>query len=190
LPVVVVRRENEGAASAAVAWCSGGSRPVPVESFDQLNELLEKWDGRMPTAAERASAERLAAKQAKRLLEERHQSEFGVEESVREGLIDAAKERLRVEVALTLACIAQPGERFDQAWYRRMSGRTTDGTLNKAHGLIGYLSLSAADELRYREIVEGWSKAKRDARNTLSDIKNALEDWRWGVGGNLMCAPQ
>lgn len=177
VPLVVGEYGLDAYRSVEVRWVQDGAA-VPIADAAQLSALINQWDGRAPAPAAILKAQD-EARLAARLRVEAMKSKADAEEEAnlcRQS--DAARFRLRRELARTLRCLGS-GD-LNALLDGQMHGRP-DGRYAQAYRLLGgYPDWTFADITDAEAFNEMLSAKDQQSRLSLgSEVDAALNDPRW-----------
>lgn len=184
MPLVVGEAEDGAFRATEVRWVAQGTSN-PVESFDQLLDLLMRWDGVAPDASERSAAHNAAMEIAARRVAEAGKRAQAEQDSAHKRQRLAARSRL----LLALACHLRLQNRDIGVVFKREFDRETDsnGIYHIARNLLNGWPLWDEHHRRAANaFVESIAESERQRLfNTasLAVLGAALNDPRWaGMG--------
>jgi len=180
---LVIGSHQQGGFRRSVAYWVGGGEPVRVESAKQLEDLVERWDGRYPDPAARLRVEQSAAQEARRQVEEMERMS---RERMRAGLerqLEAARLRLIQELGRYVKCFDPGTDDLNDSLYRQSSRDITGAPrLRRAlERLGGYPEWDAEMIRELGDYVRSLSEGQRRARLLGKELDAALEDPRWSA---------
>ncbi|MBC7225315.1 MAG: hypothetical protein H5T59_13760, partial [Anaerolineae bacterium] len=149
-PLVVSWFAQGAFRSAEVRWVTADQTRA-VESVEQLRELIRGWDGSPPPAERLVEAEREACQCCQRRVREMQERTEKIAKAALERQVDAARRRLRRELARTLLCLG-------------------DGDLDKT--FRSQVRREASNERRYRRALHllggypQWTEEEREDART------------------------
>ncbi len=180
LPLVIEAMQEGSFRSSQAFWVSRGCF-VPVESFDQLQELVEAWDGTSPDAATWQAAQTEARRRASRTVSERAQQAEQRELAALRRQNEAVRLRLLRELGRFLACLTGTAEGLREAFYEQMT-RDIAGAkrLKRAYDALGGSpAWTDAHEEELKEFLAHLPDNHRQARIIGNELEAALNDPRW-----------
>jgi hypothetical protein len=161
-----------------VRWLQDETVTV-VESASQLRDLIDAWDGAPPSRALLVKAERGARSAARqRVLAMKKRTEVAEEAGLRRQ-VEAARRRLRRELARTLRCFSR-GD-LDAIFRKRVREESRpDGFYHRALRRLGGYPIWAPEDVADADsFLQGLKHKDRVARIAGSEIDAAINDPRW-----------
>jgi superfamily II DNA or RNA helicase len=183
---------EEGPFRVVIAVWANADADVVVTGAQELEALLDMWDGSLVTADRWKRAHEVAREQATRRVDEMRAHAEQEERAALERQVDAARRRLLGELGRFLACAREKDEDFNAAFHRWMQrGGQTAALLVRAHGLVGYPEWEAGLLETKMEEADGLTTNQR--KNVLlgTPLEAAVRDPRWLARESLNAgAPQ
>ena len=178
--IPLVRAEHSLGAFRCVEVCWLQDEAVTVvESASQLRDLIDAWDGAPPSRALLVKAERGARSAARqRVLAMKKRTEVAEEAGLRRQ-VEAARRRLRRELARTLRCLSR-GD-LDAIFRKRVREELRpDGFYHRALQRLGGYPIWAPEDVADADsFLQGLKQKDRVARIAGSEIDAAINDPRW-----------
>lgn len=180
-PLVVGEYRKGAYVAREVRWA--GQNPRPVRSLAELFKLVDAWDGKPPDPEDVVRAETDARNGARKRVESaaalaQRRYENGLQQQV-----EAAKLRLRRELARHLRLFGR--DDLNHIWAERMQRATTaDGRYRKAFDLLGGYVKWTEEEVRDAEDYCASLTGSHEFRmNVAPELEAALNDPRWRARG-------
>jgi len=180
LPLVVGSAQM-GAFRRSVAYWVGNGSLIQVESFQELEKLIQAWDGTYPDPGEWIGAERKARREAQEQVGQMEERARQLERQALDRQVAAARARLLKELGRYLLCLDSSSGDLNTVFYRHMS-RDLPGAerLRRCYyQLGGYPAWPESLRLELEEFVNALSDNQRKARLLGNELDAALEDPRW-----------
>jgi len=184
LPLVLGSYQS-GAFRASVAFWVTGESMTPVDSFEELERLMEAWDRSYPTPEGWQAVDvkaREAAAQRVRLMEQ--QASDRANEMIRRQM-EAARLRVRRELGLYLVCLGNGAQELNAVLHHQRSRDIASAQRLRQclERLGGYPEWPAGLLRELESHVQDLSENQRRARLLGSEIDAALQDPRWAAEG-------
>jgi hypothetical protein len=178
-PLVLSEYATEAFRCMEARWVTA-DRAIPVASFDELTRALKTWDGTPPPAAMLARAKNEAREAARKRVLGAQTRAQAAERKALGRQAEAARKRLRRELARTLRC-AGPGDLTKLLREQLKREGRPDGRYHEAVRALGGPPSWAPEEVKDADrYADGLSAAERQARvNLPSEVEAALNDPRW-----------
>jgi len=186
LPLVVGTFQR-GPFRTSVAFWVTGQRARRVSSLDQLRRLLEHWGGQCPGPEEWRRTLRKARREARRQVTALVEQADRRQRRSLERQVEAAKQRLTLELGRYLVCLGGGTEDLNERLYQQVSRDIATARRLKRciDRLGGYPQWSAELRQKLEEFAEQFTENERQARLLGSQIDAALDDPRWVAGDGL-----
>jgi hypothetical protein len=182
LPLVIGSHQL-GAFRVTVARWVTDNGVKPVESFAQLESLVNAWDGRFPSPEVWKQAEADAQQDAGECVRQLEEQTARRVRDMAKRQVEAARLRLQKELGRYLVCFSKSTTDLNKALYSQMSrdiatAQRLDQCMKR---LGGYPEWSAELRRELDEFYRDLAPNQRHARLLGSEIDAALEDPRWVV---------
>lgn len=181
---LVIGSHQQGAFRVSVAYWVGPEAKIRIDSIDQLEGVVEKWDGRLPDPAMwhecLISAQCEARNEVTRLAEQAQARE----KQAAQRQVEAARVRLTRELGRYLVCAGADPHSLKQAFYQQ---------LKNTAGAAGQRLKQCYDRLQgypdwppeFCRELEAWVSTlpehRRTSRLAGMEIEAALRDPRWNA---------
>lgn len=180
LPLVLVWVEKATYRVMACGWISSQGLQV-IRSFDELQALLNAWDGQeAPKGAWHAARQQLTA-QAREQASKLAQRQEAIEATTRAAQVSAARFRLIEELGRTLICFEPDTDDLNGKFHRLASEKSA--TADRLQNVFAHLeSYTAWDEFRIADLREyraTLTSSQVKTRLTGRELDAALNDPRW-----------
>ncbi len=120
LPLVIGSFKKEAFRSSVAYWILEG-KCTPVESFQQLQQLVNSWDGTYPKPAEWQQAASAAQTEAENVVQERFRQAADKQSEALARQVSAARLRLLRELGRYLICLEGDTSNLNGILYRQMT---------------------------------------------------------------------
>lgn len=185
LPLVIGPAEGEGYRCARAYWVDGDTAR-PIETYAQLCEALQRWDGEPPDLRLWNETYQCALREAHADLQRRIEQTRARQRNALQNQLDAARARLQRELIRLLRVIDLHAEP-NYLWHKQMkSNDRLGGLLQQAAEKLGYpvhwddyLLQEATQEVEqmHQRTLQGYKLG--------SGLEGALRDPRWRVQATL-----
>lgn len=183
LPLVIAEHHAGNYQAGEARWVHANGVTV-VTSAKQLQQLIESWDGTLPSPKLIVEAQEAARKVARRRVEAMRQTACAAEQAGLQRQLESARARLLRELARTLRCI---GSGESNSLLRKQVERESraEERYHRALELLGGYPTWTADILQDAEsFIADKSAHDRQARVALpTPLDAALNDPRWIAQG-------
>jgi len=184
---LVIGTFRQGGFRASIAYWVAGERVTRIGSLKQLRRALERWDGQSPGPEVWQRALRRARRAAEACVIEMAQRAKERQRRALEKQVEAAKQRLTLELGRYLMCLGGGTENLNERLYRQMSrdiasARRLQRCINR---LGGYPEWSSEVRRELEDFAKQLTENERRARLLGSQLDAALDDPRWAALDNL-----
>ena len=182
LPLTCIPFEKGSFKRASMFWIDGDGNVMPVRNLEELNSLLEAWDGSGPATIDLSEIQTEVRDMVEKIFsiaEERRISDLKAQK-------DACTMRLKMELGrflLSLDPNLRSVEGINGLFYKEMEkGGPRSARLKKCfEKLGGYPDWDIPTINRLREQIQRIDRGHREARLLGNEIDAALNDPRWEV---------
>ena len=177
-PLVVAECSDGRFDAVEVRWVSDG-KISPVKSYEELQSLVDNWDGEIPTSNlwNKAYQQAKTAAEARvRVMREQWEDK---EKSGIHAQLEAARKRLLRELGRTLRCMGE--DDLSILFNKQLQKENRkDGRFHRAKELLGDGEWWSDEEQKeINQFVQELKDNERKARTTFAEIDAALDDPRW-----------
>jgi superfamily II DNA or RNA helicase len=178
---LMVGSYQQGAFRSSVAFWVTSDGVASIESFEQIVDYVEKWDGEFPSVQQLTKAKNRAEREARQEVERRHSLAQMRESKGVSNQLAAARIRLKSELGRFLACVTGSTTDLNAIFHEQMI-RDIAGAkrLRRCYELLnGYPTWSDEQRAEFDAFYEGLSENRRHGLLIGSELEAAIQDPRW-----------